>query len=167
MTSATLDTPTSIVLTPTGNSRPVEKAVVDGIADDFGPETHLWIVFRTPEGGARVYYAWTAGGQQLGDKIDREAVARGFDLTDWLFVPGRYRTEHVRGRVTTQAYPLRPILADVLNNRRAVENDRARTMGILDAAADLKGQERPVLTDFLGPWGGVGPAMLGRSWSGR
>jgi hypothetical protein len=155
----------SIILTPTGDPRPVEKAVVDGIADDFEPETHLWIVFRTSDGGARVYYAWTSGGTTLGDKIDREAVARSFDLADWLFVPGRYRTEHVRGRVTTQAYPLRPILADVLNNRRAVENDRARTMGILDAAANLRGQPRSQVTDFLGPWGGVGPGMLGRQWA--
>jgi hypothetical protein len=162
--TTTLDAPTSCILTPTDDPRPVEKAVVDGIVDTFELETHLWIVFHLPNGGARVYYAWTLGGDTLGDKIDREATARGFDLADWLFIPGRYRTEHVRGKVTTQAYPLRPILADVLNDRRADQNDRARTMGIFDAAADLKGQARPGLSDFYGPWGGVGPAVLGRQW---
>lgn len=166
MTTATIQ-PATIVLTPTSDARPVEKAVVDGIAAGFEPETHLWIVFRTPEGGARVYYAWTVGGDTLGDRVDRETAARGFDLADWLFVPSRYRTEHVRGRVTTQAYPLRPILADVLAGRRADETDRARTMGILDAACDLKGRPRPTMSDFLGPWGGVGPALLGRIWSNR
>jgi hypothetical protein len=167
MPAATLDAPTTCALTPTGDPRPVEKAVIDGIVDTFEPETHLWVVFHLPNGGARVYYAWTLGGDRLGDKIDREATARGFDLADWLFIPGRYRTEHVRGKVTTQAYPLRPILADVANGRRASEEDRVRTMRIFDASADLKGEPRPQVGDFIGPWGGVGPAVLGKSWSGR
>lgn len=165
--TALLDTPTSAILSPTDDPRPVEKAVAAGIADDFEPETHLWIVFRTPEGGARVYYAWTAGGDVLGNRVDREAIARGFDCVDWLFVPGRYRTDHERGRVRIQAYPLRPILADVLAGRRADESDRARTMSVFDAAADLKGKPRPALSDFRGPWGGVGPVVLGKDWGRR
>ena len=64
-----------VVLTPTDDPTSVEKAVADSITADFEPETFLWIVFHRPDVGARIWYAWTAGGHPLGDRIDRAALA--------------------------------------------------------------------------------------------
>ncbi|WP_241990552.1 hypothetical protein [Streptomyces sp. AC1-42T] len=70
------------VLTPTGNPTPVEQAVAEGIAAGFDPEMFLWINFRRPDGGVRVWYAWTAGGEPLGDRVDQLATAGGLDAAD-------------------------------------------------------------------------------------
>ena len=154
MTTATFDTPTSVILTPTGDPRPVEKAVGDGIIGDHEPESLLWITFFTPEGGARIWYAWTQGGDVLGDRVDRDALAHGCDLADWLHVPLRHRTEHQRGRVQVQAFALRGIHADILGGVRACDRER-------DTVHGYNGDSG---TGPVGTWLGVGPAMLNRQW---
>jgi hypothetical protein len=164
MTSTTIDAPKTVILTPTGDSKPVEKAVIDGIIANFDPETYLQIQFHKPNGNIQVWYAWTAGGDTLGDKVDRDALAHGFDAADWLHIPDRYRTEHVRGRVKTLAHPLRPIHADILNGRRADTDFRTKIRAFLDAMADMKNQPRPDIEDpdNIGPWLGIGPTMTRR-----
>lgn len=149
------------LLLPTGNPKPVEKAVVEGIVDDFEPETFLWIVFHRPDGGAHVWYAWTAGGIPLGEHIDQHALAAGFDASDWLHITGRHRTDHHRGRVETQAHPLRPIEADLRNGARSPESERDKLRRLLDGARDMAGQ--PPRPDATVPrWIGVGPTLLHR-----
>ncbi|MET9896854.1 hypothetical protein ABZZ47_43150 [Streptomyces sp. NPDC006465] len=66
-----------VVLTPTDDPTSVEKAVADSITADFEPETFLRIVLHRPDGGARIWYAWTAGGHPLGDRIAHGGVAEG------------------------------------------------------------------------------------------
>jgi hypothetical protein len=149
------------LLIPTGDPTPVEKAVVDGILDDFEPETFLWIVFHRPDGGAHVWHAWTAGGHPLGDSIDQAAIAAGYDAADWLHITGRHRTDHHRGRVEIQAHPLRPIEADVHNGLRDSGTTRDWVCRFLATAAGMAGQRRPA--DAPVPrWTGVGPALLTR-----
>lgn len=114
------------ILTPTGDPAPVEKAAVEGIADNYEPETLLVIEFRRPDGGARVWYAWTAGGQTLGDQIDTHAAAAGLDAADWIEIAERHREQSNRGRIQIQAYPLRPVLADVQGGMRAADGFRQR-----------------------------------------
>jgi hypothetical protein len=147
------------LLLPTGDPTPVEKAVVEGIVGDFDPETLLWIIFHRPDGGARVWYAWTTGGVPLGEHIDQHALAAGYDASDWLHITGRHRTDHHRGRVETQAHPLRPIEADLRNGVRAPEELRDKLRRLLDYARETNGQ--PPRPDAVVPrWMGVGPTLL-------
>ncbi|MFE4829933.1 hypothetical protein [Streptomyces sp. NPDC056672] len=113
-----------LVLTPTGDATPVEKAVADGIADGFDPETFLWLNFRRPDGGSRIWYAWTTGGQSLGDRIDQLAMAAGCDAADWLHIADRHEQTTARGRVDIKAYALRPVLAGVQTGVRSPEERR-------------------------------------------
>lgn len=146
-------------LIPTGDPTPVEKAAVDGILDGFEPETFLWIVFHRPDGGARVWYAWTDGGVPLGDDIDRRALAAGLDAADWLHIGDQHCQHSARGRTAIQAYALRPILADVRNGVRGPEDRRAATLRVIACAAAETGQApRPGCPRWLG----VGPMLLAR-----
>ncbi|MEU5425926.1 hypothetical protein AB0H73_09995 [Streptomyces olivoreticuli] len=164
MPTSTLTLTTSpLVLTPTNDSTPVERAVVDGLVGDFEPETFLWIVFHRPDGGAHVWYAWTVGGAPLGDAIDQAALAAGYDCSDWLHIGNRHLSRHTRGRVTTDAYPLRPIEADIRNGLRAPETERDTTRRLFDAARAVGGQARPEPTTDVPRWLGVGPALLART----
>lgn len=151
--------PSPTLLVPTGDARPVEKAAVDGIADGFDPETFLWITFHRPDGGARVWYAWTAGGTDLGDRIDRQALAAGLDFADWLHIGDRHCQHSTRGRIAIQAYALRPILADVQTGVRGLEEHRAWLGRFIRAAAETTGQTPRTLTPR---WLGVGPTLLNR-----
>ncbi|MEU1800837.1 hypothetical protein [Streptomyces sp. NPDC019937] len=154
MTTFTTSPPT---LTPTNDPAPVEHAVVDGILDDHDPETFLWIVFRRPDGGARVKYAWTDGGPDLGDRVDRLALAAGLDFADWLHIGGRHCQESTRGRIVVQAHPLRPVLADVQSGVRAPGDRRDGLLRVIACAAADTGQTpRPGLPR----WFGMGPARL-------
>lgn len=148
-----------MILTPSADPTPVEHAAASGIADDHDPETFLWIVFRRPDGGARVWYAWTSGGCALGDRVDGVALTAGLDAADWLHIGGRHVTETTRGRIATQAHPLRPILVDVQGGVRAPgsERDKLRQMVALAGAATGR-------TPAVGVpcWQGVGPALLRR-----
>ncbi|RPE27257.1 hypothetical protein [Kitasatospora cineracea] len=149
------------LLLPTGDPKPVEKAVVDSILDQFEPETFLWINLHRPDGGVHVWYAWTAGGTALGDTVDLAALTSGSDAADWLHLTGRHRTDHFRGRIHTQAHPLRPIQADLARGDRAPENERDKLSRLLCSAAELAHQSRP-LDRPLPRWVGVGPTLLNR-----
>jgi hypothetical protein len=145
-----------VVLTPSADPTPVEKAVADGIAADFDPETFLWLTFHRPDGGARIWYAWTAGGHPLGDRVDQLATAAGYDAADWLHISDRHQLASERGRVTIWAYPLRPVLADVRNGVRGPEDRREGLRRILRKAGELTGQAPRTLTPR---WLGFGPAL--------
>lgn len=97
---------------------PVELAVVDGICEGYPPETFLTVNMHQPDGGVKLYYAWTAGGKPLGDRIDQLAVASGLDAADWLHIGDRQKDVFHGGRIKVEAYALRPVLADV-HGRRA------------------------------------------------
>ncbi|WP_055588666.1 hypothetical protein [Peterkaempfera griseoplana] len=152
---------TATLLRPTSDQAPVEYALVNSIADDYDPETLLWIVFHRPDGGARVWYAWTASGEPLGNRIDHDARAGGLDAVDWLAITTRHCTHRTRGRIDIQVHPLRPIQEDVAAGRRASHEDRDKARQLLDAACDMTGQPRRP-ADQHPRWVGVGPALLAR-----
>lgn len=145
---------TSTLLTPSTNTTPVEKAAVSGIADGFDPETFLWINFHRPNGSVRVWYAWTAGGTVLGDSIDRIALGAGLDAADWLHYGDRHAALSTRGAIQIEAYPLRPILADIQNGERAPEERRTQMTRFMAAAAADMG--RPI-DRSRSTWLGYGP----------
>jgi hypothetical protein len=157
---STITTPAPpMVLTPTGDRSPVEKAAVESIADGFDPETFLWITFWRPDGGAKVWYAWTAGGEQLGDRVDGLALAGGLDSADWLYLTGLSCLTSTRGRIETRAHPLRPLLRAVESGMRAPEEERAKLLRLLECASEMTGQ--PLRNPGSLPrWGGVGPHLL-------
>lgn len=152
-----LDAPTRPSLTPTGDPRPVELAVLNSIAAGHEPETFLWIVTHRPDGGASIRYAWTTGGPALGDRVDTLALGAGLDFADWLEITDRNSTRSTRGRIEIQACALRPTLADVTSGQRAPEARRDGIRRIIRCAAGLTGQ-----TPHPGipRWGGVGPALV-------
>lgn len=156
MSTSTLEAP--VVLTPHDDPTPVEQAAVNGIAGGFPPETFLWIVFYRPDGGARVWYSWTAGGAPLGNAIDRHALAQPLDAADWFHILDRHLERSTRGRIKIDAYPLRPILADLQAGVRAPDEDRAKLLRVLDLSADMTGQARPAGRPLR--WVGVGPDLL-------
>lgn len=150
-----------------GSRTPVEKAVADSIADGFPPETFLWIDFHQPDGGVRIWYAWTGGGIPLAERCDGRALALGLDYADYLHLLGRHGTEHIRGRVRTQAYPLRPLLRDVQDGERAPQLLQEQLHRVIEEGAELCGR-RPVPPPGrpLPRWGGVGPTLLAQRHPG-
>jgi hypothetical protein len=151
---------TKPALAPTGNPAPVEMAVVDGIAANFGPETFLWINFRRPNNSVRIRYAWTAGGQPLGDRIDQIAMAAGYDAADWLHIADRHEQTTTRGRVEIKAYPLRPVLADVQSGERGPHERRERLRRLIHLATGATGQTPDT---SIPRWLGFGPALTARA----
>ncbi|MGW2116035.1 hypothetical protein [Streptomyces zhihengii] len=147
------------LLVPTGDARPVEKAAVDGIMDGFEPQSFLWITFHRPDGGARVWYAWTEGGTDLGDRTDRQALAAGLDSADWFHIGDRHCQQSSRGRIAIHAYRLRPVLADVQNGVRSPEDRRDTLRRMVRIAGERTGQTPHTL---MPRWLGVGPALLNR-----
>ncbi|MCX4543822.1 hypothetical protein [Streptomyces sp. NBC_01565] len=142
---------TATLLTLSKNTTPVEKAVVSGIADGFDPETFLWINFHRPNGGIRIWYAWTAGGAELGHKIDGIALNLCLDGADWLHYGDRNAVHSTRGAIEIQAYPLRPILADIQNGEGAPEERRAALIRFVDAyAAEVGATPKPGRSTWLG-----------------
>ncbi|MDX3165780.1 hypothetical protein PV516_18520 [Streptomyces scabiei] len=148
-----------IVLAPSADPTPVEKAVADSIAADFAPETFLWLTFHQADGGARIWYAWTAGGHQLGDRGELVDAVAGYDAADWLHISDRHQLTSTRGRMTIWAYPLRPVLADVQTDIRSPEKRREGVRRILRKAGELTGQAPRTLTPR---WLGFGPALISR-----
>jgi hypothetical protein len=140
----------------------VEQAAAESIADAFAPATFLWIVFNRPNGSARVWYAWTAGGELLGDWIDTAAMNAGYDAADWLFITGCHASEHSRGRIKVMAHPLRSVLADVTVGIRAPGDERDKLLAMSALAAEWAGPTAPP-AGVCPPWLGVGPALLGAS----
>jgi hypothetical protein len=145
------DTLTRPLLIPTGDPTPVEQAAVEGIADMFEPETFLTITFHRPDGGARVWYAWTDGGRPLGDRIDTLAAASGMDGADWLDLSIRHARDSERGRIAIQAHPLRPVLGDVEGGIRAPGEFRDR----LGRGLSQLGRSPARM-----PWLGFGPKLV-------
>ncbi|PWI16048.1 hypothetical protein DI272_19145 [Streptomyces sp. Act143] len=144
---------------PSRDPKPVELAAVSEIMDDCEPETYLGLVFYRPDGGCRLWHAWTDGGDVLGDQIDGLALAAGLDAGDWLHIGDRHSTVRDRGRIRIQVHPLRPILADVQAGQRCTEERRAGLYRLLDCAAERTGQTPPAV---LPRWIGFGPALLNR-----
>ncbi|WP_405676860.1 hypothetical protein OG292_19665 [Streptomyces sp. NBC_01511] len=150
-------TATRPTLAPSTDRTAVEQALVASITSGHPPETFLWINIHRPDGGVNIRYAWTDGGTDLGDRIDLLALAAPFDAADWLEITARHAQTSHRGRIETQAHPLRPILADVQADVRAPEERRAALHRALDLGAELTGQQRPVR---IPRWLGVGPTLL-------
>lgn len=146
-------------LAPSDDRRPVERAVAESIIGQADPETFLVVVFPQPGGGLHIRYAWTAGGVELGDRIDRDALARGLDCADHSHITDLHQRRTWRGRVRIDAYPLRPVLADVLAGVCADDERRAGFRRVIECAAARTGQSpRPGVPRWLG----VGPALLNR-----
>ncbi|MER6367339.1 hypothetical protein ABT255_02985 [Streptomyces mirabilis] len=147
------------LLAPTDDRRTVEQAVVASILGNFGPEMYLGFCFYRPDGGTNMRNAWTEGGEQLGDQVDGLALAAGLDAADWLHIGDRHSTVTHRGRIRVEAYPLRPILADVQTGERSPDERRAGLRRVIDCAAARTGQTvRPGLPRWLG----FGPTLLNR-----
>lgn len=154
-----MTTATRPLLIPTSDPTPVEKAAVDGILDGFEPETFLWIVFHRPDGGARLWHAWTEGGQPLGDHVDSTALTHGLDGADWLHIGDRHCQHTTRGRIDIQAYALRPVLADIQAGVRGPDERRDILLRVIACAAEHTGQTpRPGVPRLLG----MGPTLLAR-----
>ncbi|MFB6961864.1 hypothetical protein ACFCYB_34000 [Streptomyces sp. NPDC056309] len=154
----------TVELQPHADPTPVEQAVVDSIADGYPPEMYLGIAFYRPDGGCRLWHGWTDGGPALGDQVDGLAVAAGLDACDWLHIGDRHSSLTHRGRIRIEAYPLRPILADVQGGERGPEDRREGLLRVIAAAAERTGQTpRPGLP----AWPGFGPARLLRKGTGR
>jgi hypothetical protein len=147
------------LLHPTHDPRPIEKAAADSIAATFEPETFLWINFHRPNGGVRIWYAWTTGGEPLGNETDHAALTRGLDAADWLHIGDRHCQHTTRGRIDIQAYPLRPVLADIQAGVRSPKDRRDGLRRVIACAAAETGQ-----TPLPGVprWLGMGPALLAR-----
>lgn len=153
MTIAATERP---ILIPSSDPTPVEKAAVEGIVGDHDPETFLLITFHRPDGGARLWYAWTVGGQPLGDRIDQVALAQVLDGADWIHIAQRHAQHSIRGRIAVQAYPLRPVLADVEVPVRA-DSDLRRKW--LTFRSDLRPDQMPAWSC----WVGFGPRIVKES----
>lgn len=151
--------PTAHLLHAGSDVKPIERAVVDEVMDGFGPETYLGFAFYRPDGGCNLWHGWTNGGDVLGDQVDSRALAAGLDAADWLHIGDRHSTITHRGRIRIEAYPLRPILADVQTGERSPETRRAHLLRVIECAAAQTGQTpRPGLPR----WAGFGPALLNR-----
>ncbi|MGW3308147.1 hypothetical protein ACWDG9_16355 [Streptomyces sp. NPDC001073] len=146
-------------LRPTDDPAPVEKTLVASIAADFEPETFLWIHFRRADGGTRIRYAWTTGGEPLGDHIDSLATAAGLDAADWLHIADRHQQTTTRGRIEIWAYPLRPVLGDVTSGVRGPEARREDLRRLLNKASEITRQQPRTLTPR---WLGFGPVLTAR-----
>lgn len=149
-----------LTLTPTGDPTAVEKAVADGIAAVGEPESFLWINFHRPDGGVRIWYAWTIGARPLGDRVDEIAVAAGYDAADWLHIADLHERITTRGRVEIKAYPLRQVLADVQADVRGPRTCREGLRRVLDAAAEATGGRQGM---SIPRWLGFGPALTARN----
>ena len=148
-----------VAFQPTDDPEPVVKAVVQGIAADFEPEAFLWINFRRPDGGIRIRYAWTTGGEPLGDHIDALAQAVGLDAADWLHIADRHQQTATRGRIEIWAYPLRPVLGDVTSGVRGPEERREGLRRLLHRASEVTAQNPHTYTPR---WLGFGPVLTAR-----
>ncbi|WP_307841372.1 hypothetical protein [Streptomyces endocoffeicus] len=157
--TATLTAPERIPLTPSADNTPVVRTIVQSIAADHDPETYLRIVLHRPDGGANLRHAWTEGGEPLGDEVDRAALAAGMDAADWLHIGDLNCTRSTRGRITVEAYALRPVLADVSSGIRSPADRRDGLVRVIQEAARQTGQTP---CPGLPRWLGMGPALVNR-----
>ncbi|MFF4900519.1 hypothetical protein [Streptomyces sp. NPDC001068] len=151
--------PTSTITRPTADQAAVIHAVLDSITGQHPPETFLWVVHHHLDGGATLHYRWTPGGEPLGDHVDRAALAAGLDAADWLHIGDLNCRRSTRGRFSTDAFALRPVLADVGNGVRSPEDRRAGILRVIERAAEETGRTaRPGCPRWLG----MGPDLLSR-----
>jgi hypothetical protein len=139
------------------DARPVQRAAVLEIADQFGPLKWLDIRFPLPGGGLRLTSAWTPGGDRLGDEIDTVALAAGMDMADWLAIVDRHHEVTYRGKIQIVVHDLPPIRNDVALRYGADRDFRGR----LRAAYAEWCSEWPFDWVGLPRWHGVGPYLLG------
>jgi hypothetical protein len=151
---------TTTLAPPSTDLAPAQRAVVGETIGLFEPELFVIYQFPLPDGGARFWHAWTAGGAPLGDRADDAALARGLDLADYidLTYPHIQETEH--GRVGIVAHTLRPILAAILAGDRATRRTREAVACLL---TNVTGRTWTT-ADHLAGWFGVGPRQVERSW---
>lgn len=132
----------------------LEHATAAALAYGQPAETLIWITFRRPD-GARTWYAWTGGGERLGDAVDRAAEARGLDAADWLHILDRHADYISDGHAEARAYPLRRVLADITAGVRGPEQLREQLARVLRASLG-----RQAAAAAPPPWCGTGPALL-------
>ncbi len=137
----------------------MEKAAVDSILTGYGTEMFVSFAFHRPDGGCHIWHAWTDRGPALGDRVDQLALATGLDAADWLHIGDRHSQVSRRGRIRIEAYPLRPLLADVQAGERCPEERRAGLRRVLEAAAAEYGRAAP---PGLPRWIGYGPTLVNR-----
>ncbi|MET8609728.1 hypothetical protein [Streptomyces misionensis] len=150
------------VLTPArpvtaADRAPVEQAVVASVIAGQATESYIEVVFFPLGGGARIWHAWTEGGQGLGERVDQLALAAGLDAADWLHIGNRHHNIQHRGRIRIETVPLRPVLADVQAGERCPEDRRNGLQRVLDFAAAETGRTHPV---SLPRWVGYGPTLV-------
>lgn len=144
---------------PSADMKAVELAVINSIMSSFEPEMYLGFAFHRLDGGVTMWHAWTDGGDTLGNQVDGRALVRRLDAADWLHIGDQHSTVSHRGRVQVEAYPLRPILADIEAGVRSPEDRRAGLRRVIECAAARTGQTpRPGLPQ----WPGFGPVLLHR-----
>ncbi|MEX5711977.1 hypothetical protein AB1484_27690 [Parafrankia sp. FMc6] len=97
---------------------PVQRAAVAEISGLYEPECRLNYEFSLPNGGMRLFYAWTPGGEPLGDQADDMAISRGLGLADQMAITNPHATDHSHGAVKVHVYRLRPILAAIRDGVR-------------------------------------------------
>ena len=150
---------TATVTSPT----PVERAWIGELVDATDPCRYLFTVLNLPDGGARTYYAWTAGGQQVGDDIDHLAAAQGRDVYDWVEFHSRYETRIDRGRHYVLSVDLRPLYEDLRHGVPGADVDRRAGLGGFAAYMVAAGAQpgHHIDPDRRVPWIGFGPRLLG------
>lgn len=94
-----------------------------------------------------------------GGSLDGQKVAAGLDCSDWLHIADRHQQTSHRGRIETQAYPLRPILAAVQAGDCGPEELREKIRRIISAAAAETGRTPSTVTPR---WLGFGPTLVNR-----
>lgn len=151
-------TPGTTAPSPTAGRRLVEQAVVTGVLQGEEPECFVRIDIPQPGGGLLQYNAWTVGGEQLGDHIDRIALAAQLDVWSWIQILERHLRLTHRGRIEIRTHPLRPVLADVEAGYRGDETARAGLARALAAEAARLGLP-PLPAPGMPRWAGVGPRL--------
>ena len=147
------------LITPIDGRNPAELTAVTEVLQEWGPETYLGFTFTRPDGGCNLWHGWTDGGPVLGDITDGIALATHLDAADWLHIGDRHRTITDRAGLRIEAFPLRPVLADVESGERSPQDRRELLTGFLNRAADADGSARVSAL----PWPGFGPLLLARS----
>ena len=115
-------------------------------------------------------WGWTAGGEELGNRIDDQAAGR-LDGADWLAALGHSETAVVeRGRNTVVIHDL-PTIADLvaapasrIHTPWADDNDQYRA-GLQSFVEEMHGLATG--TRGLPPWVGCGPRLLTRLRAAR
>lgn len=85
------------------------RVAADELAGLYEAEAHLSITFATLI-GVWTEVRWTAGGAELGDLVDEEALARGLGMADGYALGSIAGRVERRGDVTVTVTPLRPVL---------------------------------------------------------